>query len=107
MIYDFGLYFYNYDPGIFANQWIKVGIGDQIITVDLDENLDPGYYFFGFKSDSQFFEVNLCTTIGEPYLINIDEVYYSTTPIPIPSTVWLLGSGFLGLGILGWGRKRG
>jgi len=100
MIYDFGLYFYNYDPGLFANQWIKVEIGDQIINVDLDENLDPGSY-------TQLFEVNLSTTIGKPYLINIDEVYYSTTPIPIPSAVWLLGSGLLGLGVLGWGRKRG
>jgi hypothetical protein len=28
-------------------------------------------------------------------------------PVPIPGAVWLLGSGLLGLGLLGWRRKQG
>jgi hypothetical protein len=31
----------------------------------------------------------------------------ATFSIPVPPTVWLLGSGLVGLGLLGWRRKRG
>jgi hypothetical protein len=49
-----------------------------------------------FESDAQGF-----AAMGSP---NIDT--FSYTPTPIPGAIWLLGSGLLGLGAVGWRRQQ-
>ena len=40
---------------------------------------------------------------GKQLTINLTDAY---NPVPLPASVLLLGSGLLGLGLLGWRRKR-
>jgi hypothetical protein len=93
-VYAFGLYFLR--GGLYM-----VDFGDQRVT---PEFTGPGPNFLGFVSETPASEIIFYVGGG-----SIDEVYYSTatSSTPVPSAVWLLGSGLLGLGVFGWRKKRG
>ena len=98
----FGLYIY-YNPGENNDNWVALRFGGDEYRVS-EVTGGAGWYFFGGICDSPFTQVELFTSQngGNIYL---DGIYYSSdaNPVPIPSAIWLFGSGIISL--IGLRRK--
>jgi hypothetical protein len=71
---------------------------DALLTSTLKENGDPTGYFVAAHLACPTGNVTGFATNGEAGGT-------VTPPVPVPPTVWLLGSGLLGLGLMRWRRK--
>ena len=71
-------------------------------TFQLAQNLGPVIEFFGVVSDTAFTEF---TIRGLPASegFGMDDLMYSSTSVPEPSIIWLLGSG---LALIGFARRK-
>ena len=52
--------------------------------------------FFGIITDFSFGEISIVSTSGEMFSLD-DLSFIESTVVPVPATVWLFGSGLLGL----------
>jgi hypothetical protein len=81
------------------------------MTITLDGTLtqsiywDSGAKFFGWVSDVGYSSMQL--TDDGPYDTGYQDFAIGrlVQPVPIPASAMLLGSGLMGLGLLGWRRK--
>jgi hypothetical protein len=78
--------------------------GTEVLTTEIPQT--TAGTFWGFVTDVAFTDVLLTagTQIGSAETFYLDNMAYSSSPVPVPAAVWLFGSGLLGL--LGVRRKK-
>ena len=107
--------------GAFAADWNAVSNTSSLtssaggMSINLSDLLGPapaGFTtpfqdggFLGFTSDTLFSTITFSAAIGDVFVLDNTAFSTATTPIPVPSTAGLFGTGLLGLLAYAWWRK--